>query len=332
MPLAIRSMALADGMLYSTTNHGPVQALRASDGKQIWSWEGTRLTSATLTVTDDVIYVAGSTYPNATPIDADQYIYALSAKDGKLLWSYHADEPLLSAPVVAGGILYIGTGAHVDALRLSDRTLLWQSPLCCGGASREGYPHEALWGVALIAHGDTLYANLKVRVNDDPHNIRLEPTTVFIRTQDGAHLLRMGADGTGGDVGDAYPPVVVGDTLYVESTGGIWTYSTGQLSRIGWFHNFNGISVTGPTVADGAVYTCGADGNTYALAVSDGHELWHATTQGGPNLNHTPTVSDGVVFADGGTALFALRASDGAKLWRTDPINSPFITPPIIGG
>lgn len=115
---------LGQGVLYATlegeqNGTGRVSAVRASDGKLLWTYDTheDNLWSAPVAA-GSVIYVA-----------SDDYAYALRASDGSLLWRSSAPD-WRQTPLVAGNLVYSGIAATtLYALRASDGQLAWKQPI-----------------------------------------------------------------------------------------------------------------------------------------------------------------------------------------------------------
>ena len=103
-----------------------------------------------------------------------------------------------------------------------------------------------------------------------------------------------------------------------------------------------GQAMTGGAVAYGMIYATDLTGVlasehgvtawenfTYAVRASDGAEMWRAPTNGGL-LAEPPAVASGVVLVPCGTALRALRASDGRPLWSYSAPSAAMITEPLV--
>ncbi len=122
-------------------------------------------------------------------------------------------------------------------------------------------------------------------------------------------------------------PVLSQSTLYV-SNGTLHAFrsDTGALIK-----NYSGVVPTfvgTPAIANGVIYT-GTQSAVYALRLSDGAVLWHASV--GNRTLLPPTVVDGVVYVlPNDTTLDALRASDGKLLWQYSTGNGDQPTLPIV--
>lgn len=89
--------AIADGVVYFSTDKGGVYAVDAEDGSLIWKRKFGFGKTTSPRVVGDVIYIGGQ-----------RYIHALSVKDGKEHWKFETDASVTAiAPV--GKMVYVGT-------------------------------------------------------------------------------------------------------------------------------------------------------------------------------------------------------------------------------
>jgi outer membrane protein assembly factor BamB len=116
-------------------------------------------------------------------------------------------------------------------------------------------------------------------------------------------------------------PAVVGDTVYVPSSG-ICALSTANGSER-WSYPITRNSVTStPAIGNDTLYTGSYDNAVYALDCSSGQVRW--IYQAGGRVYVAPIVDQGIVYAgsgDGGLRIFALDANTGKLLWRRDSIS-----------
>jgi outer membrane protein assembly factor BamB len=112
------SPAYKSGRLFAATYDGMVYALRASDGKVLWSR-----------------YIGGQFYSTPAVSGSRLFIgnksngrmYCLSATSGRLLWATGRLGPSVHAsPAVYSGRIFIGAGKHFYALRASNGRVAWQ--------------------------------------------------------------------------------------------------------------------------------------------------------------------------------------------------------------
>lgn len=102
-------------------------------------------------------------------------------------------------------------------------------------------------------------------------------------------------------------------------------------SRLRWFFATSGGSVS-VTATSAAVYALSYDG-LFALNPRDGSVLWNkAGVQAGSEA--APRLDGETLYVAAATsgAMFALRASDGTQLWKTDLTTSTISSPALGGG
>lgn len=88
-----------------------------------------------------------------------------------------------------------------------------------------------------------------------------------------------------------------------------------QFHRVKWTFPTGDRIASSPVYADGVIYFGGDDGNVYAVAAADGHQLWKRKT-GGP-VPATPAVAGGMLYVgsyDG--KFYALDIRTGAPQWK----------------
>ncbi len=103
--------------------------------------------------------------------------------------------------------------------------------------------------------------------------------------------------------------------------------STGKML---WDHKFDHVAFGGVTVVNDLVFTATLGGEIYALARSDGHEVWSWQGPGGTNSSPA-VVGDTIIWAFGlgdGPEVLALSLSgDEATLPAPEPQKTPVMTP-----
>ena len=109
-------------------------------------------------------------------------------------------------------------------------------------------------------------------------------------------------------------PAVVGGIVYIGAFGTFNAFNAKTGAKL-WtkaIQSGAGITYCGPTVANGMVYETWDNGRTYAFDAFSGKMLWTFVTGGG---SCAPAVSQGVLYVNASSMLFALNAKTGAKLW-----------------
>jgi len=262
-------------------------------------------------------------------------IWALRLSDGKALWQSRQSGSL-SALVSDQGVVYAVLGdsgsASVLALRTSDGSVLWQSQ-----------PLKTQFEPALAAANGVVYFENGVYHQGDQGvpPLTVAPAITAFRGSDGHMLWRYAAPDR-----VVSPPLVLGDTLYLGVGTGVvavrvsngtqrwraslvlqsWPFQewlTGDGSGIYAF------------VGERSVNDASIVASLYALRAMNGASLWQVgLARGGQDAVAAPVVADGVVYVEIGSyytssvkgvpssysvVLYALRATDGAPLWRYEP-------------
>lgn len=90
----------------------------------------------------------------------------------------------------------------------------------------------------------------------------------------------------------------------------------------------DGSQTSAPVIADGVVYDAWGYNDVAAVRLSDKHVLWRRHFDAG--VGSRPAVVNGVLYATVGSALFALRASTGSKVWSYDTRQDLYFTVPTV--
>ncbi len=115
------SPLLRKGVLYVGSWDGNVYAIRARDGKRLWSHDTGDRVNTSAAYADGKIFIANDSGT----------LYALSARTGKEIWSAsEATEFFYATPVAAYGRVFIGsTDGTMYAYGQKSGNLLWAKPL-----------------------------------------------------------------------------------------------------------------------------------------------------------------------------------------------------------
>jgi outer membrane protein assembly factor BamB len=87
-----------------------------------------------------------------------------------------------------------------------------------------------------------------------------------------------------------------------------------------------------PTVADGLAYFGDYKGVAYAVAITDGQEVWRETLDG--PITTTPAHGDGEVFfvTEAGT-VYAFETGSNKPIWTSNPnLNGRLLSDPVLSG
>lgn len=294
---------VANGMVYAVANTGDsgnggksgLFALRASDGKLLWSYSFPYSYISNPVLAEGGIYVVSQTD-----------VVALRASDGKLLW--HRDDGGVkedyASPVVRDGVLYTSQIENnnkgvVNAFRASDGKLLWSYKTNAGNVN-----------TPLIEQG-TVY----VPMGGYPG---VAGSVSALRVSDGTLLWQQKFDES-----FSSQLTVRNGTLYLVESKVILPGSPTPTTQTSGFlvpafaSLLNAFHPTLPAQPHKEVYS-----SVYALNSSDGTFLWHYTlNSGGEGWTSWLLVQDDMVYtsannSQGKGSIYALRASDGSVVWN----------------
>ncbi len=338
---------VVDGVVYVTAyvDNGPsfVYALRASDGKLLWSYTRNSYVPSPLVV-DGVAYLAS----------ADGLLAALRASDGSVLWHREIQQGQgVSLAEVANGVLYGATyesqgPGHVEAWRASDGSLLWQSRASL-------YLLDVIDGVVYASLGndvEALQANTgavfwHTMLDGSPSQtpLILSNGVVYVTAtvNNLSGTAAVPAHGGGYDLetiplADARKMVpekqFTSSAYALRATDGavLWHYKGQETNGLpSGFIVSNG-TVFGCTQVVTGVSTTGGyitAGYVYALQASTGALLWSYAVPN--NQSVVITMAHGVIFVGSDNAFYALQASTGSLLWRS-PLDAAVDTAPVVDG
>lgn len=296
------------GTIYVGGGDGRFHAVRASDGRPLWVWPGTRAIDSRAVLDDSSVYF----------LDTHFNLHALDRQTGSFRWRQPlhneflagcsaAENPtfnhLTATPLLHDGTLYVGSSdGGLYAVNPADGSVRWR--------------HDARAPVysGVAAHGDAglLFGTM------DGSVVRLDRHTRHV-------TLRLK---TGGGV--VTTPTVVGDRLVAGSRDYlVHAFNLPQGSPAWQFsYWFSWIEST-PAVRDGLLYLGGSDfARVSAIDPATGRARWSTVVHG---LSWgTPLVTDRHVFAgtvnqnlpgtliDHRAGLVKLDRATGTVLWRLE--------------
>ncbi|GHO89972.1 hypothetical protein KSF_000200 [Reticulibacter mediterranei] len=283
---------------------GPTELLSAREaatGNLLWEKKGL---ANTLVVHHGVIYAQTGDLKRLT---------ALQARDGKTLWTSSqaiasppsAPYSLAHSPVVVGETIYGKFGEELGAVRTSDGTLLWKTPIAASSS----------WWLRAVDAG---HVYVTEALSHNQVQVR------SLRASDGRLLWRHEQQ----TLPDAWPPdgmlqiTPVGGLLLLQSPTSLVVLET-QSGKPRWtFSAHSGQTFSEKSiVARDTVYlaTFQEDGGATisALRLQNGKPQWkfHAFPQG----------INALLFAEGrlyieSEALYALRTADGSVVWKNPQV------------
>lgn len=108
--------------------------------------------------------------------------------------------------------------------------------------------------------------------------------------------------------------------LYVTTGYGSVVALNAKTGDVQWQHEYKEVLRTAPMVAGSRVFVVTADGQTHALSINDGSELWtHSGINESSMLlgNGVPVAVDDVLFVPYSSGeLYAIRVQNGKTLWQ----------------
>ena len=310
---------VSNGIVYIGDSDNTVYALNAASGQVVWSTPLGQETNSPSDITPMPVVSTGIVYANAD----DCSLYAMDAQTGHILWSYAVAHCARTAPAVGNGIVYIGSEEGVlYALDAVSGRELWSyqqdssdfvdflegSPVLEEGVIYVTSENDV---VALDAvSGQKKWVGFAFSITSK-YTPAVANGLVYVTSIDG-ELYAL--DAHSGDVkweahqygGFTSGPVVVGNTIYVNSYGGVYAFNRAD-GRERWLFRMPG-TLIGLTVVNGMVYAGSADklildnqgisfppdDKLYAIDAISGKEQWFY--QLGGNVASTPAVSNGVVY------------------------------------
>jgi len=295
----VPSLLVVEGVAYLASADGLLAALRASDGSVLWHREIQGQGVSLVEVVNGVLY--GATYEkNQDP----GHVEAWRASDGSLLWQSRASLYLLE---VIDGVVYASLGNDVEALQANTGAVLWHTTL-------DGSPSQT----PLIVSNEVVYVTATV------NNL---PVASAVPAHSGGYDLETIPLA---DNRKTVPEKQFNSSVYaLRVTDGavLWHYK-GQEA--------NGLP-NGLIVSDGTIFGCTqvvtggyiTTGYVYALQASSGALLWSYAIPN--NQSVVITMAHGVIFVGSDAAFYALRASTGSLLWRY-ALDAAVDTAPVVDG
>jgi outer membrane protein assembly factor BamB len=281
-------ITIANDIAYAGST-AAVYALHTNNGTLLWRSKIEGSVGDQPVVANGVVYVIASTNITAT-------LYALRESDGTQLWHRTSNGPGISTPIVANGVVYVGTQEDkVLALQAASGTILWQYSDSEFGLL---WPH-LVDGVVYVTANDEQPGNVyALRANDGRllwhyrasaslNGITLIDGVAYVTGRDGTLTALRSSDGLrlwqralgGSNIATLWQPIqALNGVLYVATTK--MSAPTASTSRPGLLPQ----------------------------ALSIGSLLW-GNIQAVPARQMMP-------HKEGVSALFAIRASDGAMLWH----------------
>jgi len=226
---------VANGVVYITTVHGAIYALRADTGSKLWH------VAQPIGQDFSTVFVPPTVVDGVVCVGDMQGISAYRASDGTRLWQYKRNNfaPFIAQPVVTDGAVYFGSpSGFVAALRVTDGGVLWQ--------------HQATGVFRPLIAANGLVINVTGPV-------------YALRASDGAELWQRDVEGTGESSPGGQPEVVGEGVVYIGSQDGSVQAIQASDGKLLWQYMIQEQVVTTPPVY--AAYVTFAAPTSYQQAL-----------------------------------------------------------------
>jgi outer membrane protein assembly factor BamB len=290
--------------VYVGCDDGYLYALDATTGVLKWKYATGGAIRSSPTLYNGTVYFGSG----------DGYFYAIDSANGSLHWKYQTAGACNSSPTVANAIVYFNTPGYLLALDAVTGQVKWQyatadqyattqSPTVANGIVYD----EAFEGMFTIG--------------------ALDATTGALQWtfQNGSSTSNPAVEGGKVYAGDQFDQLVVLDAAAGTLLFRYNLFSQGNPTAFG--------SGTGPTVANGKIYTASYTGYIYAFDSATYALLWSAGSynalsgsigiSGNTGIFSSPVVSGGIIFAgNNDSKIYAFDATTGAGKWVYDSENN----------
>ena len=325
-----------DGILYVGSWDGHIYALDVGTGELLWRFQTEGEVNSSPAVAGGVVYFGSN----------DGTVYALNALSGEMHWSYETEGTTLFSPSLSDGVVYVGSlEGGVYALNALNGELLWNSEKGALVTLSLLLGEEVLYTVSLdgsayalsAATGSVLWNYQTDGFPGARSPLLVDRGAVHFLSSNHVYTL----DASTGELSWSYPiddwlissAAIAGEgVLYVSGAIGGYTHALDASNGLR-LHSYPVSSLAAPTVSDGLVYI-GSEAGVYAFgalaAPPQDQPPWRFQTDGAVHLH--PTVVEGVAYVvSSDSHVYALDASAGVQLWRSE-VQGEIYTPPVIAG
>ncbi len=284
-------MTIADGVAYLGTLDNAVYALRLSDGTLLWHQSIAGSVDLQPVIFNGVVYVNSFEVQNGP-----DHVYALQASNGRIIWRYTPnDYTYISRTIGADGTLYLSSQSPQDgifALRASDGHVLWH--YATQGAGEDG---------PVMVNG-VVYATTSS--NDQ------SAALLALRADDGGLLWRY-REGN-----PITTPVVAHGVVYVFSDDGKLAALQASEGYTLWQRTLDANMVQSLQLVDGVIYMAVSNITEPTATVPIANPGQGLAAIGGLlwNALQTARARQAIPLKQAISSAYAIRASDGAILWR----------------
>jgi len=279
-----------------------------------------RLTPASFTYKDGVIYVAGG------PV-----VYALSVSDGRQIWRFPAVKPaanpFYSTPVIDGDAVYIGgDDQHVYKLELATGKQVWshavssevRAPVAVIGTKVFVGVGDGTFYALNTSDGSQVWSQLAGGPITTPASDNGTGEISFAASDNKVYCLdeatgrmiwssRLKTDAT------ASPPVYSDGTFYAGAGRELYALAE-RRGNVKWVSQLNDDITTPVAVSPGMLYLATAENRAYGLS-DRGRPVW-AVNLPYPTIAPPLVVGDTVIFGCAKGAVGAYEGTSGKLLWQ----------------
>jgi outer membrane protein assembly factor BamB len=255
-------------------------------------------------VTSTAAVVGGIVYDAAQ----NAFVYALDAYTGVCYWRFNLGSGTLSSPAVVDGVVYIGSDRGVYAINAYTGIKIWQST-----------PAASILSSPTV-YGEMVYVGSFV-----------EHSVFAFNISDGKKVWQYQTD----DYVNS-SPTVVNDTVYVCSDDRHLYALNATTGSLIWKFNcttnypYESFS-SSPAIANGIVYVTSSSGNIFAVDTASGNKIWNYTTTDLSSFTSSPIYFNGTVYTSTSNGVYAVNASTGEEVWRSNPFFAQ-ASPAIVAG
>jgi len=282
---------VAYGRVYFADTGGRFYAVDAETGKIVWKEALGRITAASPTVGDGVVYQPLMNKPGEERESADGFLVALDAETGDEKWRFQAGV-MESSPLLVDGAIYVGTFDHnLYALDAATGKKRW--------AFKTG---DAVKGGPVLADGTIYFGSYDGKVY-----------AVDARTG----KRRWGSAAQGGlrGAGNFYatPAVAYGRVFIGNTDGKVYAFGA-RSGNLLWSKSTGGYVYSSAALWNKTVFVGSYDKRLYALDAGTGDVRWSFDAK--QSVSGPATVlSELVYFSTLGGRTFGLDARTGKRVW-----------------
>lgn len=286
--------AASEGVVYTDSQNGEIEALNANTGQTIWAVNtGMPLTSG-VSVGNGNVYVGTG---NAS-------VLALSAQTGKMVWHSAVNSEVWAAPLYAQGLVLVHTiSGNLSALSAQTGKRIWRydeavPSLILHAASQPQVAGNQV--IAGFANGSLVVLNLQTG-----NAVWKKQIAVAV----GTSIIQQMIDIT-------VNPVVVDGIVYVATYQGRISALSMDNGQLIWSHKIS--SFAGMTADSSHIYVTDADSRVWAFDESTGAVTWRQNKLLGRQVTGPTIYANSVVVADRYGFLNFMSKSDGHFIARVN--------------